>query len=417
MTITQVPANSELRSLPFARKAGYSAYRSLMDSVGRVQNLALFGDAQVAFRDHDVALTFQNGIFNDQLVITTNNGGTVSATDAVLNVVSQIAGDDAVATSRQAIITPVGFDSQVMFFGKFTKYSGDAEVLQFIGAYDGVNGYAIGADNEFLTVNYFNKGVLVGAIKQSQFSLDNVDGTGVSGFKLDIEMLNMYRVQYGGVISITFEVFGGSRLGWIPMHTIDTINLSAFPLINAFNLPISVKSEVVSGNPSIPITVSASGLYGGSIGGSVSSSDLNFFATENNVELPKKLEPENVIAIRNKGMFKGKINHIRIDLSYIAFSTEGSKNVSFRSYANADLSNANWTDVDINDSVVEVATNDFPLVGGRYLGSVLLEKNSDGILQFDVGNVRLNPNETLLITGQSKDESDLFISLRWGELR
>lgn len=119
MTIIQVSTNTELRSLPFGRKAGYSAYRSLMDQAGRVQNIGGFGDAQVGERLHDIVINFQYGYFTDQLNIATANGGTIDNDKSMIRLTATNAGDLVDIESKNAIIYRSGYDAQTMFTAAF----------------------------------------------------------------------------------------------------------------------------------------------------------------------------------------------------------------------------------------------------------------------------------------------------------
>ncbi len=419
MTIIQVPTNTELRSLPFARQAGYSPYRSNMDQAGRVQNIAGFGDAQTAERIHDVSIAFQYGYFDDTLNVELVGGGTLDNDKALLRATATTVGDIAHANTRQATIYQAGFDIQSMFTAAFTSYKGAAEVIQRIGCYDGDDGFVIGALNGALLIQRFKGGVLIDSVEQKDFLFDKIDGSGVSGFKINIAFLNIYRIQFGylGILPAIFEVFGGSRLGWIPIHAIDIVNTIADTQVDNPSLPVSMHCEIVSGDPGIPIVIRTGSWFGGTVGGGRTLGDLSYFAAKNKIALPVGGMPASIIAIRNKASFRGKTNRIRLDMTYFAFSSDGSKSVTFEAYGNPVLTGAVWNDVDTNDSVVDIAVNSFTWSGGRYLGSALLDKVGNVYIQFALEEVRLNPNETIMMIAQSDNSSEVAISARWGEAR
>jgi len=420
VTIVQVPANTELRSLPFARKAGYSPYRSNMDQAGRVQNIAAFGDAQTQHRRHDISIAFQYGFFQDEVNLDLAGGGVVDNDAAMLRATTLVAGDKATVETRGAILYQSGYDAQCMFTAAFTKTDGTAKIRQHIGAFDGSDGYVIGAEHGHLVIERYKGGLEVEEIDQHDFSLDKVDGTGVSGFHINIEYMNIYRIQYGylGILPATFEVFGGSRLGWIPMHTIDTVNIETDTIINNPYLPIRMTCEIVSGIPDVPVVEVRSGSwYGGTIGGGRTAGDLAYFAVTNAIDLPSNGIPQALLAVRNKGSFRTFINRLRLDMVYFSFVADGNKAVTFDVYANPILTGEIWNDIDTNNSIVEVAINQFAWSGGRYLGAVLVNKTGNEIITFPLAEVRLNPNDVFVVVATSDSGSEVAMSARWGEAR
>lgn len=420
MTIIQVSTNTELRSLPFGRKAGYSAYRSLMDQAGRVQNIGGFGDAQVGERLHDIVINFQYGYFTDQLNIATANGGTIDNDKSMIRLTATNAGDLVDIESKNAIIYRSGYDAQTMFTAAFTTFEGVADVIQRIGAFDTQDGFFIGAKDNQLSIGRYKGGVLEDEIVQDNFSQDKLDGTGTSGFKIDITKLNIFRIQYGylGILPITFEVFGGDQVGFIPFHTIDLTNKQLDTSIENPNLPITMHCEVVSGNPGVPVELRSASWYGGSIGSNLTLGDLIYFGVKNTLALGLVGAELPILGIRNKTTFRSKINRLRIDMTYFSFFSDGNKPVAFDVYLNPTLTGAIWADVDTNNSVVEVTKNsDTTWTDGRYIGSMLLDKVGGTFIQFATSEVRLSPGDVVFFVAQSTSNSDIAISARWGEAR
>lgn len=390
-----------------------------MDQAGRVQNIAAFGDAQTAERTHDISMTFQYGHFDDQLIIELLGGGALDNDKAMLRATATNAGDLVHVTTREAILYQSGYDAQCMFTAAFTSYEGSAVVEQHIGAYDDDDGYVIGADHGHLLIKRFKGGVEVDVIDQHDFNLDQVDGTGVSGFKVDITKLNIYRIQYGylGILPAIFEIFGGSQLGWIPLHVIDVVNVEIDTIIENPYLPIRLHSKVVSGNPGIPIEVRTGSWFGGTIGGERNIGDFAYFAAKNNLAYPVGGLPVPIMAIRNKTLFRGKNNRLRVDFTFFSFASDGNKSVNFDAYVNPVLTGEVFTDIDTQNSVIETAVNTFTFTGGRYLGSLLLNKVGSDFIIFSPSEVRISPGDMLVLVAQSDSSSDLRFSARWGEAR
>lgn len=115
----------------------------------------------------------------------------------------------------------------------------DVELLA--GLFDEEDGYAIGfAENEeewgFLRISAGIREF----IPQSQFNLDKADGTGISGFNLNIKNGNIYRIRtiYFGFGPAVLEVQMGTK--WISLHVIIFPNTSKITNVTETYLPLSV---------------------------------------------------------------------------------------------------------------------------------------------------------------------------------
>lgn len=420
MTILKVPTNTELRSLPFARKAGYSPYRSNMDGAGRVQNIATFGDAQVSIRNADISMNFHHGFFADQLNIVLAGGGVLDNDKSMFRSTVTNAGDSTTAETKAAILYQAGFDSQILFTAAFTKDESDADYVQYIGAGDDEDGYFLGAHHGHLMVFRKRNGIIEDEIHQHEFIYDQVDGKGVSGFNLDLEKMNAYRIQWGylGVIPAVFEVYGGLEKGWIPLHAIDKTNAIIDTTIGNPHLSIHMHCEIISGTPDVPIVLRTASWYGGSIGGRREPGLLSFFAAKTATTIVGGIDTP-VISIRNKTTFRADHNHLFFDLAYMSYSADGNKNVAFDHYVNSITDGLEtYTDVDTNFSITEYAQSPINITTlGRYIGTIFLEKVGHEYIQVVGDEARLNPGDSLQIVARSANASDIEFTARWGEAR
>jgi len=418
LTIVKVPTNTELRSLPFARESGYSSYRSIMDGAGRVENLSAFGDVQSDKRVFDVSINFSHGYFDDELNINLIAGGTFTNNNSLVIADVALAGDVVEVKTLDVIEYQAGAEAQAVFNARFTNYQGDAIVQQFVGCSDMVDGYFIGAQNGLLTIGFIDNTTIT-EIDQNSFNLDKIDGSGVSGFNIDITKLNSFRIQYGymGSMPTIFEVFGGSKLGWIPIYVFDQTNTNDFPQIKNPMLPLLIYSTVISGTPNIQISVGVSAVCGGTIGAKREIKDLSKFATVNEDRITGGDPEKPIIGIRVMGTFRGATNVIPISVLSLAVLSRGNQEAYFEMWGNAVIPDGIWNPIDSNNSVVEVALNEFNFSGGRFIGALLLTNRGNEHREFEYGAAMLRPNENLIIIARSDAGSDVGASLRWGEVR
>lgn len=114
-----------------------------------------------------------------------------------------------------------------------------ANVLKFIGYSDGTNGIEFqnnGSQNQF--VLYTGTGVGNQTIAQSSWNLDKLDGTGSSGYTLDITKANQlvidFQALYVGRVRVGFDIAGQI----IYAHEFLFSNTVVTPYIQSANLPV-----------------------------------------------------------------------------------------------------------------------------------------------------------------------------------
>lgn len=147
----------------------------------------------------------------------------------------------------------------------------DVELLA--GLFDGGNGYALGFPEGYTEWGMcrFASGGLVEFVTRANFNVDKLDGTGISGFDLDITKGNIYRIRslYFGYGPTVLQISVGRK--WITAHIIEYPNTSEDTNITETYLPVqvSVKNgnnaenyflEIASGNVSILIDPAVRGV-------------------------------------------------------------------------------------------------------------------------------------------------------------
>ena len=126
-----------------------------------------------------------------------------------------------------------------LIFVTFNMVAGVANVLKFAGYSDGLNGIEFQLDGTTKQFKVYS-GSSAGdeTVVQSSWNLDKLDGTGASGFTLDITKTQILVIDiqalYVGRVRIGFDI-GGSI---IYAHEFLHANLFASPYIQTANLPV-----------------------------------------------------------------------------------------------------------------------------------------------------------------------------------
>ena len=126
-----------------------------------------------------------------------------------------------------------------LIFVTFNMIAGVANVLKFAGYSDGLNGIEFQLDGTTKQFKVYS-GSSAGdeTVVQSSWNLDKLDGTGASGFTLDITKTQILVIDiqalYVGRVRIGFDI-GGSI---IYAHEFLHANLFASPYIQTANLPV-----------------------------------------------------------------------------------------------------------------------------------------------------------------------------------
>ena len=126
-----------------------------------------------------------------------------------------------------------------LIFVTFNMIAGVANVLKFAGYSDGVNGIEFqldGTTKQFVIYSASSAGNET--VTQSSWNLDKLDGTGASGFTLDITKTQILVIDiqalYVGRVRIGFDIGGNI----IYAHEFLHANLFASPYIQTANLPV-----------------------------------------------------------------------------------------------------------------------------------------------------------------------------------
>lgn len=236
----------------------------------------------------------------------------------------------------------------------------------------------------------------------------------------DAEILPVMDWTKGNVFQIRYQWLGYGMVSfWVEnpvtgificVHKIQYANANTLPSIDTPTLPL-YSSVINISNTSDIIGYSAS--MAGFVEGRTLDSDVHhgIDATRSGItiEVP-------VLTIQNKRFYQGKENRVRVKITYISASTDGTKTAKIRFYLNPTLTSASFSDIDTNNSVVGVDTSAITFSGGDPQFTVGLAKVDSFSLGIAESVFILNPGDKLTITGASSSSTEVTASLNWEEL-
>lgn len=390
------------------------------DGRGNEATVAGFGDLVIGQRLPDILIAWNYDINPERAVETVTGVGAVGIDNSRLYVAVEGGAGTAEVSSKRYIVYRAGYSAQAMFTAAFDTPA--AGTTQECGAIDADNGYylSISTDNQLQVVYSSTHGGIV-PTNQYQFNVDILDGTGPSRFKLNPQAMNIYRISYGylGKLPATFEVYGGTKIGWVLFHTVDTIDIAGggdnFLAIEEPNLGIRFRT---SSDGTANVRLLSGSWNGGIIGGFHDRSLNDHFSFDVTTTITAVVETF-IGAMRVKSTYAGKPNKLTVDLHNISGGVDGTKPVVIRVYKNTTLTGGTWVDPIGPTSLIEVnttATAPALLVSERRHAQALGKTDSFDH-SFGDGELRLAAGDTLTFTGYSTNNFDVTLAGDWDELK
>lgn len=377
----------------------------------------IFGERFMCHRLPKVSANFCYPPDTRSSIITTANGGSVSVVDSMLTVQTGTSvNGSASIQAKDNLRYSAGRDAEAMFTAIFSI--GKANSRDYRGLFDVNDGFFIGMNGVDFGIGV-RRSTSDTFIKQSDFNKDKLDGTGKSGFTLNLQNMNIFRINYGylGIAPCFYQVYGGHEKGWITFHVYDVSNKQALTHIANPYLPLRIEVANTGNNTNIVGKVGS--VYCGTIdgAGSVDSSSREFSKALSVVGVTAGTDKP-LITFHNKLTYGGANNKIDDLLIKIGLAVDGTKTVKISLYklASAPTGGA-WSDIDTANSNMEINTTaTVSLVGASFLDAWVLGKTDS--LNFDVSkfNYLLAPNEYAVFTFTSTGTSDVEFVNRWSEL-
>lgn len=216
------------------------------------------------------------------------------------------------------------------------------------------------------------KATVIDEILFSAFNYDVFDGTGPSGFTLDLTKVNSYEIKYFWNGCGILEFYVNGYLG----HTIENFNLSEI-YTRTISLPLSYKIFNTSITTSSYFKVFSSSVHTDSI----VNNGLTFSAFLQNKNITTTEVP--ILSIRAASLFSSLTNRI-ISLPKNLFITTETNRIIYKLVYNPTLTGASFISVN-SDSSVEYDISSTSYSGGSVIFFGSLANTTDSIL-IDISN-------------------------------
>jgi hypothetical protein len=187
----------------------------------------------------------KNSFFDESTV----NGGTVTYTSnsSTVNLnITEAAGSKTIRQSKRVMSYQPG--KSLLILNTFVMNTATANLKQKIGAFDANNGIFFTADGTTLKIvrrTYTSGASADNEVSQSSWSGDKLDGTGASGYTLDITKSNILFMDFEwlgvGSVRVGFVIDGK----FITAHTFNNANSLTTVYMQTANLPIRYEIERV----------------------------------------------------------------------------------------------------------------------------------------------------------------------------
>jgi len=409
---------TELQGLPAA----------VTDRSGRVGMVSMTGEQHVAFKTDDISVNFQYGISTNDIV----GGGAVTGTGVIgtqgsMAKVSTGTGvGSAELESRDAVRYRAGHECQAAL--SIVLSDPEVNVNQYAGFLNGVDGWAPGYQDLDFGI-WFIEGSNVEFIKQSEFSIDKLDGNGPSKYNINPQAGQLYRPTFTwhGFLDMLLEVWTDSG-EWVPVHRMVFVNQAVETHLENPNLPITVKIERTSGTGQ-DLSILTGSWRGGVIAGAEEDNASNrwfggfVLDRTNNTGAASQVH---VLTIRSKATYQGKTNHIKSQIKVLVAVNDTNKSLAFRATqlaamdaADQALISAAFADISADNSVLEKSIASFVLatpIGDDQTGDVAVIQRNDNRTNNNVQGFDLYPNEDVVFIADGTGAGEFSLQFNVKEL-
>lgn len=385
------------------------------DYSGKQSSNTIFNETLVGNKETDILVQFQYNISDHDVTTELVDTGTVTQETHMVKVSS------GTGTSAEAHVISVeslryrpGHEA-FAYFTNLWETKGLANSIQYIGPLNDDDGFFIGYTGTDFSCGH-RKDTVDTVVTQSDFNKDKLDGTGTSEFNLNQNNLNIFKVTFGwlGIAPAFFEVYGGANKGWILFHVIDFPNTQTGISIGNPVTPVHI--DIIKSSADATDLIMRSGSWSaGVIDGGSGEVGKRFHTADNSQAIIANVDT-NVLTLRNKATFASKTNRVLSKLQYISGDVDGTKPVAIKVCLNPDLSGTPvWTDVEINNSVIEYSITDTIVSGGTLLMPFHLKKDGDLNELIKELELHLHPGNTMSLSALSTGASTVDFALRWEE--
>lgn len=389
----------------------------LDDAEGKGVQNTVFGEMTVGQRTDNISVQFQYNLSTRDVTTSSAGTGGTSQANAVAIASTGTGVGDASIISVDSVRYRPGHENVCMFTQQWA--TPEANTRQKHGILNDTDGFYWTYNGTTFGIAWLDNGAET-IVNQSAFNKDKLDGTGTSGFTLDQQKGNIYKISFGwlGASPAFFSVYGGHDKGWILAHVVEFSNITDLPSIGNPSLPLAMSVERTSGTGSNMQMKSSSWRSGVVAGEKEDNSSNRWFAHTRLAFAPTAGAEVAVFTLRSASTFQTVNNHIRVELGVIRFVTDGNKSVTFNGIKNTALGGTpSFTDIDVANSVISVDEAGTTVTGGGRGAATVLGKVDSSRAEVLGTGIIINPGDDFTITALADAgfTGTVSISVRWVE--
>lgn len=287
--------------------------------------------------------------------------------------------------------------------------TGATGLNQYIGIGDENNGFFVGYQGTTFGILIRKNGTETWTASTS-FNVDLLDGTGTnnpSNININPQNGNVYQIQYQwlGFGAITFSVEDENEGDFEPYHIIRYANNNTQPSIFLPTLPILWELDNTTASSAVSM-FSASAMAAAE--GRIRYDGNKFGALASAAQSGGHL-----LTIRNKLYYQSKVNIIETVISNISIGNDANTGTTYTLRLNATISAPSYSDVDATNSCIETDVSNSTISAGTILGYYAVAKDNSLNLSFKLGDIILEPGDTLSLT--TSNSTTQTASINWVE--
>jgi len=361
--------------------------------------LTAFGDLRTAELTPQIQLTFPYGINSDLVDTTLVGAGTVTQSNsmAVLNTTAA-ASSSATLSSRNVVNYRSGLGTLARFTAMFT--TGVASSHQIIGIGDAEDGFFIGYNGTEFGI-LIRRGGVDTWTPQTSWNVDKMDGnngsSNPSNMLLDKTKINVFEIsfQWLGAGEIKFYIENPETGGFVPVHRVKYANSFVIPSI--YNPNLTLSAEVSNDTNTSDIQLNTASMAGFTEGKNVVTGPVNAVGGTHSSAVENHF-----FHLRNKGTYVTLTNKIRCILKSLSAGNDTNGISEFTIYRNATLlGTPSWTDINGDDSVMEVDTVQTYDSGGKVLFKGIVGKDNGANFDLEDLGIKVIPNDVITVTSDT----------------
>jgi hypothetical protein len=364
-----------------------------------------FGEMLTAHLLPKFQYTFPYAYVSTELFNTSVSGGSVAVdgTDGTLTVSSSaVAG----STAEFETITSLFYRAGMGALGRFTTIfesgnESNSDGTAYVGLLDVDDGFAVGYQNGVFGFLHRRR-TSDTFVHMTSWNVDRLDGSGgsfnKSGMTIDLTKGNVWAIafQYLGFGDCILSVEDPETGNYMPVHILKYANANTETSLGIPSLPFRV--EVDNNTSALDVVVKV-GSCAGFVQGQSEGLGENFAVTEIGATFGTTETP--LLAIRAKSTYQTKTNRIRSLLRVVSCAINGTKPAIVRIYKHATITAGTWSDVDANESGMEVNTTMTGFTGGRKISALSLSGSTGDSRDFHDDQITVYKDETILVTAEA----------------